>query len=33
MYVAVGYNNVLSALEDIWLAHVGGVADGSEGKK
>ena len=33
IYVAVSYNNVLSALEDIWLAHVGSVADGGEGTK
>ena len=33
IYVAVSYKNVLSALEDIWLAHVGSVADGGEGKK
>jgi hypothetical protein len=33
IYVAVSYNNVLSALKDIRLAHVRSVTDGGEGKK
>ena len=33
IHVAVSYNNVLSALEGIWLAHVGSVGDGGKGKK
>ena len=30
IHVAVSDNNILSALEGIWLAHVGSVADGAK---